>query len=198
MLLVTYRRHPNSKPISSIYFPLRIAVSLMGKLQPTSSKYCPLRIIVSLIVSQLLADIIRYYRCQPNSIIVSIIVNPLLADFANYISSSYSCVSSSPLDMNQETSIIQYTSMKMWRKCCWNYQNIFQFMPRWRRMNIHCISLMYFKTIVIKYINYGGKVYSWNAFNNFILKLYKTIYVVFVSGLGKYTKSCWLTVSSAS
>ena len=25
-------------------------------------------------------------------------------------------------DMNRETSIIQYTSMKMWRKCCQNYQ----------------------------------------------------------------------------
>ena len=25
-------------------------------------------------------------------------------------------------DMNQETSIIQYTSMKMWRKDCQNYQ----------------------------------------------------------------------------
>ena len=29
-------------------------------------------------------------------------------------------------DMNQETSIIQYTSMKMWRKGCQNYQKMFQ------------------------------------------------------------------------
>ena len=32
-----------------------------------------------------------------------------------------------PDDMNQETSIIQYTSMKMWRKGCQNYQKMFQF-----------------------------------------------------------------------
>ena len=31
-------------------------------------------------------------------------------------------------DMNQETSILQYTSIQMWRKYCWNYQKIFQFM----------------------------------------------------------------------
>ena len=41
-------------------------------------------------------------------------------------------------DMNQETSIIQYTSMKMWRKGCQNYQNMFQFMPHWRRMKFDC------------------------------------------------------------
>ena len=28
-------------------------------------------------------------------------------------------------DMNQETSIIQYASMKMWRKYCWNHQKYF-------------------------------------------------------------------------
>ena len=41
-------------------------------------------------------------------------------------------------DMNQETSIIQYASMKMWRKYCWNYQKMFQFMPHWRRMKFDC------------------------------------------------------------
>ena len=38
------------------------------------------------------------------------------------------------VDMNQETSFIQYTSMKMWRKCCQNYQKRLQFMSHWRGM----------------------------------------------------------------
>ena len=37
-------------------------------------------------------------------------------------------------DMNQETSFIQYTSMKMWRKCCQNYQKRLQFISHWRGM----------------------------------------------------------------
>ena len=63
-------------------------------------------------------------------------------------------------DMNQETSIIKYTSMKMWRKWCWNYQKIFQFMPRWRRMKLNCykfwedynlelLYFIYFKTFYL-------------------------------------------------
>ena len=57
-------------------------------------------------------------------------------------------------DMNQETSIIQYTSMKMWRKCCQNYQKMLQFMPHWRGMKFdghkfwvgYNLELLYFKT----------------------------------------------------
>ena len=41
-------------------------------------------------------------------------------------------------DMNQETSIIQYTSIKMWRKGCQNYQKMFQFMLHWRRIKFDC------------------------------------------------------------
>ena len=90
-------------------------------------------------------------------------------------------------DMNQETSIIQYTSMKMWRKGCQNYQKMFQFMLHWRRMNFDCckfwvgynLELLYFKTfylisvtftswliMVIKYECYN----SWNAFKCFIFE----------------------------
>ena len=42
--------------------------------------------------------------------------------------------------MDQQTSIIQYSSMKIWRKYCWNYQKIFQFMAHWRRMKFHVIN----------------------------------------------------------
>ena len=70
--------------------------------KPTSSRYCLLRIVISLLVSPLLADITCYYRRQPNTIIVSLAISSLLACFARYISSSDSCVSSNPLDMNQE------------------------------------------------------------------------------------------------
>ena len=45
-------------------------------------------------------------------------------------------------DMNQETSIIQYTSMKMWRKGCQNYQNMFQFMLHWRRIKFDCCKFL--------------------------------------------------------
>ena len=38
--------------------------------------------------------------------------------------------------------------------------------------------------MTIKYECYN----SWNAFNSFILRLYKAMYVVFVSRLGKYSK----------
>ena len=48
------------------------------------------------------------------------------------------CSAVKPIDMNQETSIIQCTSMKIWKKYCWNYQKMFQFMPHWRRMKFDC------------------------------------------------------------
>ena len=42
------------------------------------------------------------------------------------------------LDMNQEISIIQYTSMKMWRKGCQNYQKMFQFCYIEEEMKFDC------------------------------------------------------------
>ena len=41
--------------------------------------------------------------------------------------------------------------------------------------------------MVIKYECYN----FWYAFNSFILRLYKAMYVVFVSRLGKYSKRSW-------
>ena len=48
--------------------------------------------------------------------------------------------------------------------------------------------------MAIKYECYN----SWNAFNNFTLRLYKSMYVVFVRGLEKYKKKEHLCFSLAN